>query len=81
VAGLCTTYSFVPQAMKAWREGDTEAISTRMYLVSLAAFSLWIVHGLMIASMPVLVFNCLNVALAGAILILKLRAQKQVGAA
>ena len=74
VAGLCTSFSFVPQVIKAWREGNTEALSKRMYLASLAAYSLWIVHGLMIASIPVTVFNGLNLVFAGTILGLKLRA-------
>ena len=42
VAGLCTSFSFLPQVIKAWREGDTEAISKRMYVVSLGAYGLWI---------------------------------------
>ena len=37
VAGLCTSFSFVPQVIKAWHEGDTEALSKRMYFASLAA--------------------------------------------
>jgi MtN3 and saliva related transmembrane protein len=73
VAGLCTSFSFVPQVFKAWREGDTEAISKRMYLASLAAYGLWIVHGLMIASTPVILFNTLNLVFAATILALKLR--------
>ena len=73
VAGLCTSFSFVPQVIKAWHEGDTEALSKRMYFASLAAYSLWIVHGLMIASIPVILFNGLNLVFAGAILALKLR--------
>ena len=36
-AGLCTTGSFVPQVVKAWREGDTRALSLRMYLALSAA--------------------------------------------
>ena len=76
VAGLCTSFSFVPQVVKAWRDGDTEAISKRMYLVSLAAYSLWLVHGLMIASTPVVAFNALNLVFAGIILTLKLRGPK-----
>jgi uncharacterized protein with PQ loop repeat len=51
-AGLCTSLSFVPQVLKAWREGKTEAISKRMYMASLIAYGLWIVHGLMITSVP-----------------------------
>jgi MtN3 and saliva related transmembrane protein len=74
VAGLCTSFSFVPQVVKAWREGDTEALSKRMYFASLAAYSLWIVHGLMIASSPVILFNGLNLVFAATILGLKLRA-------
>ena len=80
VAGLCTSFSFVPQVIKAWREGDTEALSKRMYLASLAAYGLWIVHGLMIASIPVIVFNGLNLVFAGTILGLKLRALRTSGA-
>lgn len=72
-AGLCTSFSFVPQVLKAWREGDTEAISKRMYMTSLIAYGLWIVHGLMIASVPVILFNGVNVVFAGLILAMKLR--------
>jgi MtN3 and saliva related transmembrane protein len=73
VAGLCTSSSFVPQVVKAWREADTEAISMRMYLVGVAAYALWVVHGLMIWSVPIILFNVLNLVFAGIILALKLR--------
>jgi MtN3 and saliva related transmembrane protein len=78
-AGLCTSLSFVPQVLKAWREGNTEALSKRMYVASLIAYSLWIVHGLMIASVPVILFNAVNVAFAGIILVLKLRGLESAG--
>lgn len=75
-AGLCTSLSFVPQVLKAWREGDTEAISKRMYVASLVAYGLWIGHGLTIASAPVVLFNVINVVFAGIILTLKLRSSR-----
>jgi MtN3 and saliva related transmembrane protein len=75
-AGLCTSFSFVPQVLKAWREGDTGAISKRMYMASLIAYGLWIVHGLMIASIPVILFNGVNVVFAGLVLAMKLRGLK-----
>ncbi len=75
-AGLCTSVSFVPQVHKAWRVGDTAAISKRMYVASLIAYGLWIVHGLMITSVPVILFNGVNVVFAGIILALKLRGLK-----
>lgn len=72
-AGLCSTGSFLPQVLKAWRERDTAAISKRMYLVTVGAFSLWIAYGLMIDSIPIVAFNSASLLLSGSILILKLR--------
>ncbi len=72
-AGLCTSLSFVPQVLKAWREGDTEAISKRMYVVTVTAFDLWISYGVVIGAMPLIVFNSLSLALSGTILFLKIR--------
>ena len=76
VAGTLTTFSFVPQLLKAWRSTDTEAISMRTYLISTGAFTLWIVHGVMIGRLPIIVFNVLSLALSAGILALKIRAQK-----
>lgn len=77
VAGLCSTSSFVPQVLKAWREGDTEAISKRMYIVTVSAFSLWIVYGVMIESWPIIAFNIASLVLSGAILVLKVRSSRR----
>jgi len=74
LAGVCMTGSFVPQVVKAWRDGETNAISTRMYVIISVAFVLWLGYGVMIGSWPMIVFNVLNLALAGMILVLKLRA-------
>src|SRR4051812_45961442 len=67
-AGLCTTGSFVPQVVKAWREGDRRALSLRMYLVLAAGFVLWLGYGVLIGSWPVIAFNVGNLALSAAIL-------------
>lgn len=73
VAGIASTSSFIPQVVKAWRQGDTEAISKRMYVITVTAFSLWIAYGVMIGSVPIIVFNILSLVLSGTILALKLR--------
>ena len=65
-AGLCSTGSFVPQVLKALRERDTAAISKRMYLVTVSAFSLWIAYGLMIGSIPIIAFNFASLLLSAA---------------
>jgi MtN3 and saliva related transmembrane protein len=76
VAGLCTTGSFVPQVIKAWREGDTNAISKRMYVVTVSAFVLWIGYGLLIGSWPLIAFNIVSLLLSGTVLYLKIRGER-----
>ena len=73
VAGLCTTGSFLPQVVKTWRDGETGAISTRMYVIISVAFVLWLGYGVTIGSWPMVVFNTLNLILGGIILVLKFK--------
>jgi MtN3 and saliva related transmembrane protein len=72
-AGCCSTYAFVPQVLKIWREGDTRAISTRMYVLRVAGFVLWLGYGFALGSTPLIVFNVANLLLGGTVLALKLR--------
>ncbi len=80
IAGLCSTGSFIPQVIKAWREEDAGAISKRMYVITVTAFSLWIVYGILIGSVPIIVFNTASLALSGAILFLKIRYRRRLPA-
>ena len=73
VAGVCTTGSFLPQVMKAWREHDTGAISLRMYVVTTVGFCLRISYGFVLGSWPIIIFNVIALGLGGIILWLKLR--------
>ena len=81
VAGLLSTSSFVPQVLKAWRESDTDAISKRMYIVTVTAFVLWTAYGFVIGSLPLIVFNALSLVLSGTILALKLRNDRRARSA
>jgi MtN3 and saliva related transmembrane protein len=72
-AGCCTAYAFVPQVLKIWREGDTRAISVRMYVLRVAGFILWLAYGVALGSMPLIAFNILNLLLGGTVLVLKHR--------
>ena len=73
IAGCLSTAAFVPQVLKIWREGDTRAISTRMYVLRDAGFVLWLAYGLALGSVPLIVFNVASLLLGGTILVLKLR--------
>jgi MtN3 and saliva related transmembrane protein len=72
-AALCSIASFVPQVLKLWREKTGEAVSVRMYVLTIAAFTLWSVYGFMLASWPLAASNLISLALSSAILGLKLR--------
>ena len=73
VAGVLSTASFVPQVLKALREGDTSASSKRMHLVNVMSFVLWTLYGFVLGSIVLVVFNGLSLALAATILFLKIR--------
>jgi MtN3 and saliva related transmembrane protein len=72
-AALCSTTSFAPQLLKLIREKSGEAISIRMYALTVTAFSLWSFYGLMLKSWPLVLSNLVSLGLSSAILLLKWR--------
>ena len=76
LAGVLSTSSFVPQILKVWREGDTEAISLRMFAMRSLGVSLWAIYGYGVGSLPVLIFSLLNLVLSTTILVLKVRGSR-----
>ena len=77
VAGCCTTFGYVPQVLKICREGDTQAISTRMFVLRVVGLFLWLGYGFALGSLPLIIFNILSLLLAGTILVLKLRSSRR----
>ena len=73
-AATLTTLSFVPQAIKTLRSGDTAGISLRMYLLFTSGISLWGIYGLLRGDGPLVVANAITLVSAGLILQCKLRA-------
>jgi MtN3 and saliva related transmembrane protein len=75
-AALCSMASFAPQLVKIWRERDARAVSLRMYVVTVAGFALWTAYGVMIGRWPLVAANSVCLAMAGAVLALKLRTDR-----
>ena len=73
-AATLTTVSFVPQAIKTLRSGDTAAISLPMYLLFTSGVALWGAYGLVRGDGPLVVANAITLVSAGLILQSKLRA-------
>ena len=73
LAACLTTFSFVPQAWLTFRTRDVSGISLGMYSVFTAGVALWLVYGLLLGAWPVVAANAVTLALAVAILVMKLR--------
>ena len=72
-AATLTTVSFVPQALKTLRSGDTSGISLRMYVLFCSGIALWGVYGLLTTDGPLIAANAITLVLAGSILERKAR--------
>jgi MtN3 and saliva related transmembrane protein len=73
-AASLTTLSFIPQALKTLRSGDTSAISLRMYVLFTSGIALWGLYGLLTADGPLMAANAITLVSAGLILERKARA-------
>jgi MtN3 and saliva related transmembrane protein len=69
--------SFLPQIIKIWRDRDASEVSLRMYLVTVAGFSLWTTYGGLIGSWPVVLSNTVCLLMAGMVLALKWRFRRR----
>ncbi|MBU6353641.1 MAG: SemiSWEET family sugar transporter [Cyanobacteria bacterium REEB498] len=76
-AATLTTVSFVPQALKTLRSGDTRGISLRMYLLFCSGIVLWGVYGLLTADGPLIAANAVTLVLSGLILERTWRARRR----
>jgi len=45
VAGCLSSWSLVPQLLKCWRDGLTEAVSKKMFATRALGLVLWVVYG------------------------------------
>jgi len=76
-AATLTTASFLPQAWYTFRTRDVRGISLGMYLIFVIGVSLWLAYGVMVAALPIVIANTITLMLAGMILAMKLRFQRQ----
>lgn len=72
LAACLTTLSFLPQVWLSFKTRDVSGISLSMYCVFTVGVALWLVYGLMLDAWPVVIANVITLALALAILGMKL---------
>ena len=73
LAALLTTMAFVPQAWQTFRTRDVSGISAPMYCVFSTGVALWLAYGIVLRAWPIVAANAVTLALALAILAMKVR--------
>ena len=72
VGATLTTISFMPQAWLTFRSRDVSGISLGMYSVFTVGIACWLGYGLLLRAWPIVLANSITLALAVAILGMKL---------
>lgn len=72
LAAFLTTLSFLPQAWLSFKTRDVSGVSLAMYSVFTVGVALWLVYGVLLSAWPIVIANVITLALALAILGMKL---------
>lgn len=73
LAGVCTTISSLPQAIKVIKTKSTQDLSLTMYIMLILGLILWLIYGVLIKNIPIIVANIFPLGLDVVILIYKAR--------
>lgn len=72
LAGVCTTFAFIPQVLHVWKTRSVKDISLLMYFIFCSGLAMWIVYACYIQATPLIVANTITFVLASIILVMKL---------
>ena len=73
VAGFLTTVAYVPQVVKIWRSKSAKDVSLRTFACLTLGIVTWIAYGMAKHDLPLVLWNVVTLALAAAILAMKLK--------
>jgi MtN3 and saliva related transmembrane protein len=72
-AAVLTSLSNLPQVLKVWRTGETADLSRRMLFTLAGGVALWVAYGLLQGDIVIVLANSVSLALAAALIAMKLR--------
>ena len=73
IAAACTTFAYVPQAIKIIKTKDTKSLSLIMYVIMTVGIMLWLSYGILLKDLPIIIANTVTLIFSGIILILKIK--------
>jgi len=75
IAATCTTFSFIPQAIKTIKTKNTSGLSLSMYSIFTAGILFWLIYGIVINDLPIIVANAITLIFSATILFFIFRYQ------
>ena len=73
VAAAITTFAWVPQVYKMYKERNASGVSLTMALLFFVGITLWFIYGYLIWSISIMVANGITLILQSMIIIYKLK--------
>jgi len=73
LAGFCTTASFVPQVIRAWRTRHTDDLAWGWLIVFECGLALWLTYGIVLHDWPMILANTLTISLCSSLMVMKVR--------
>ena len=72
-AAFCTTFAFLPQAIKVYKTKSTKDISLYMFIIFTLGVLSWLIYGIVLNDFPLILANSITFILSLFILIFKLK--------
>ena len=60
IAASFTTFAFVPQVFKIWKNSNASGVSISMYVIMLIGICIWLYYGFLIKSLAVFIANLVS---------------------
>jgi MtN3 and saliva related transmembrane protein len=73
LAGLFSTIALVPQIMRVYKLKSAREISVLYNLALMLGLVLWLVYGILLALVPIIIWNIIGLLLTGLLLLAKFR--------
>jgi MtN3 and saliva related transmembrane protein len=73
VAATFTTFSFLPQSIKAIRTRHTKDLSIHTLIMLITGIGLWLIYGILILNIPLIAANGISFVIMAIMLYLKVK--------
>lgn len=79
IAGVLTSFAFIPQIIKLLKTKQSIGISVITYCCTLIGCSIWFIYGLFLQSLALILFNFINIITTLIVIVLSIKYQPLLG--